>query len=161
MKRLRPIFKQFVSFYQVINLFGSVYRVQYPQKYLDFLAIFAVVNFDFPYIFRLDCIEGYTWHATLYTTLCMFAALSVAQAILLFVLEVTTAKHRELPRGVYTAANAIVLLTYVVYPGFSNTLFQCTTLPVKFFPSISCHNSIHGFDTEVRRSNSNIGSLSA
>jgi alpha-tubulin suppressor-like RCC1 family protein len=123
-KRLRPIFKQCLSFYQVICLFGSVYHVTYPQAYLDFVRWLSVFKFDFAFVFRLDCIAGYSWHGTLYFTLAAFATLTGVQAALLLALEAASTMRRAPSPHVQKAATIVVLLTYALYPSFSNTLFQ-------------------------------------
>ena len=109
-----------ISFYQIIGLFGDVYQVTYPPAYLDFLSWFAVFKLDFAFVFRLDCLEGYNWYATLYTTLAAFFGLTALQAVLLLA-SFCCKRCCKLPPIFVTIA---VVITYAVYPSFSNTLFQ-------------------------------------
>ena len=107
-----PVF----SFYQVVGLFGDVYQITYPPQYLKFLASFAFFKLDFAFVFRLDCIEGYNWHATLYTTLVAFACLTFVQAFLLLVLETASAANKATPQSLKKAATIVVVITYAAYP---------------------------------------------
>jgi hypothetical protein len=120
MTRTRPLAKQLVSFYQVIVLIADVYQVQYPSLYLAWLDVFMFVNLDFTYVVRLECIPNYSWHTTMYTSLVMFALLTVTQVVLLWSIE-TGRTQRALARS---AAKWGALVTYFLYPSFSNTLFQ-------------------------------------
>ena len=108
----------------MIGLFGDVYQITYPPQYLKFLATFAVLNLDFAFVFRLDCIEGYNWHATLYGTLIAFVALTAAQAVLLLMFEAASAAGTTPPPIFQKVATAVVVITYAAYPSFSNTLFR-------------------------------------
>ena len=115
MKRLRPIAKQFVSFYQVVALFGDVYHVPYPRLYLGLLNWFAIFNLDFSVAMRLECLTGYTWHTKLYSTLAIFVLLAAAQLLILLFLEIFgQARGPGWLRK--NAAPTIVLVTYGFYP---------------------------------------------
>ena len=115
------VVKQMVSFYQVITLFASVYSVQYPELYLEVLGWFAFVNLDFALVFRLECMSSYSWHFTMYLSLLLFAALTGLQFVLLVSLEAAGRGRAKLLRRM---TKLIVLVTYLLYPSLSNTLFQ-------------------------------------
>jgi hypothetical protein len=123
-KRMRPILKQCLSFYQVLTLFGSVYHIPYPPAYLKLMSYFAVFKLNFAFALRLDCIEGYSFHTNLYVTLVLFVGLTAAQAVLLCKLENASEKKIMLPSSFQRAATLIVLVTYAGYPTFSSTLFK-------------------------------------
>ena len=123
-KRLRPILKQCFSFYQVLTLFGEVYHIPYPPAYLRLMSYFAVFKLNFAFALRLDCIEGYSFHSSLYMNLTLFVSLTVAQAVLLFKLENASQKKVTLPDCFQRTATTIVVVTYACYPTFSNILFK-------------------------------------
>jgi hypothetical protein len=150
LKRLRPVVKQVISFYQVITLFGDVYHVPYPSLYLGFMSWFSAFNFDFAFVLRLECVVDFTWHSTMYVTLVMFAALAGIQFLLLVFMEARSMQRKEPPGYVKTAAKVIVVLTYGCYPSFSNTLFQafnCQKVDGKTYLrhdfKIECESSAH------------------
>jgi hypothetical protein len=58
--------KQLFSFFQVVMLLGSVYRIPFPKLYINVLHFFAFANFDFVFFFRMECFMKTNWHTRVY-----------------------------------------------------------------------------------------------
>jgi hypothetical protein len=135
LKRMRPVFKQFISFYQVVALFKSVYSVPYPKFYTDAVSFLTLFEFDVAQIFRMECTVGYSWHDTFYSSLIAFFVLTATQAALLFVLEIMIALGSTSPAVLElmsSIASAAILITFGLCTSSRDAARCCAPRP--WFP---------------------------
>jgi hypothetical protein len=105
------------SFWQVVGLLGSVYNVKYPPQYqrmLDNAKIFVTLGIQF----GAGCL-GFDF---LDTMVCMTLVPLAIAAVLL------SAGVKASGKGRKRVISVVVLLSYMVLPAVSSTIFQVSTL---------------------------------
>jgi hypothetical protein len=139
---LQSVFKILVTFCQILASMPSVFLVQFPPIFANFLSFLSVLNLSFLEAFSLGCITSMNYYAELFLKTVMPLLISVI---------IWLASLRMAPATKVRAKEAFLVLTYLVLPGTTMAIFR--TFPCESFDdgtrwlradySIDCTSSQH------------------
>jgi hypothetical protein len=139
-----------VVFFQLLCLFQAVYQVPFPIKYLEFLEWLRLLNAQWLYVFRLQCLSHIDYHNVLDLTITMFSILLLVQVGCEVAISFAGDRASRVSRVAHKLAGWVAAATSLVYPGFSATIFQafnCITVDgsryVRADLSIGCDSPSH------------------
>jgi hypothetical protein len=120
------------------------------QVYLNFLSVFSIFNISFINLFRVDCVQRYTYHAVLYTvSTCAFL-------LVLLNIVFATGGGRMIPSQI---KQLLTLLAFFCYPSVSALLFMagnCHEIDGQVYLradySIMCNSDQHQTASQVAAS---------